>query len=499
MAAFELFLDEELIDHSLRRAHRPQGGGKIEAVMATVQRELWDICHFESLAEAEQALAVFFADYNHRRAHLGIGSLVPADRFFGRWPEVAAEMDAVSRRRQGAVSAEHADVRGVASEQRLWESFAFSEHETAGLVEQVVAEAAAGREGLQLVTDQGKPFLAQAARDAYDALGLEHAPQREGAPTEKATVERAFGIVKSALAPLLALTNRLADAVPSLRRPELAQHLGSLLFAVFLRVYGAGRKHLGHPLEGHDPDALRAIIDEQRDRARAEHRSVRLFLEAIHAEYAMPGSRETFVRTFRRYPLEDLHEAERRFRAYACRCVARVCDRYFAAVVRDVHEAARRRRSAERAVHCRASDARHARAEAAARAADLDAHPERRLHEGLDLLADTWQSVDRCFAAGGVVARVWLRRAVVAFRQLDPATATDEIERHFRSWVAAHLQIPLSQRDAVRRVLLEVITDVRGPNCDDPDPASFIGAILRPSARASPENQRPSRPPHLRI
>ncbi len=104
VAAFEVFLDEELIDHSLRRAHRPQGGGKIEAVMATVQRELWEVRHFESVAEAEHALAVFFADYNHRRAHLGIGSLVPADRFYGRWPEVIAEVDAVSRRRQGALA-----------------------------------------------------------------------------------------------------------------------------------------------------------------------------------------------------------------------------------------------------------------------------------------------------------------------------------------------------------------------------------------------------------
>jgi putative transposase len=98
----EQFLDEQLIDHSLRTAHRPQGGGKIESVIGTVQRELWQVVHFDEVAEAERALATFFTDYNHRRAHLGIGSLVPADRFYGRWPEVIAEMDAVSRRRQGA-------------------------------------------------------------------------------------------------------------------------------------------------------------------------------------------------------------------------------------------------------------------------------------------------------------------------------------------------------------------------------------------------------------
>jgi hypothetical protein len=104
VTACEEFLDEELIDHSLRTAHRPQGGGKIESVIGTVQRELWEVIHFDSVADAERGLAQFFVEYNHRRAHLGIGSLVPADRFYGRWPEVVAEMDAVSRRRQGALA-----------------------------------------------------------------------------------------------------------------------------------------------------------------------------------------------------------------------------------------------------------------------------------------------------------------------------------------------------------------------------------------------------------
>lgn len=104
VGAFERFLEEQLIDHSLRRAHHPQSGGKIEAVIATVQRELWEVVHFDSVADAEQALARFVDDYNHRRAHLGIGGLTPADRFFGRWPEVAADLDALSRRRQGALA-----------------------------------------------------------------------------------------------------------------------------------------------------------------------------------------------------------------------------------------------------------------------------------------------------------------------------------------------------------------------------------------------------------
>jgi transposase InsO family protein len=104
VTACETFLDEQLIDHSLRGAGRPQGGGKIESVVDTVQRELWEVIHFDSVEDAERGLVKFFVDYNHRRAHMGIGSLVPADRFYGRWPEVQAEMDAMSRRRQGALA-----------------------------------------------------------------------------------------------------------------------------------------------------------------------------------------------------------------------------------------------------------------------------------------------------------------------------------------------------------------------------------------------------------
>lgn len=158
---------------------------------------------------------------------------------------------------------------------------------------------------------------------------------------------------------------------PALCQPSLARHVATLLVATYLRVYAAGRCHLGHLLEGQDPDVLRAIVEEQRARARAEDRSARLFLEGVHAEYAMPGSCEAFVRTFRHYPLEDLHDAERRFRAHACRCKVRVCDRYFAAVVRDVHEAGGARRSTERRQRRDEGQARRDRTTAAQRAAEL--------------------------------------------------------------------------------------------------------------------------------
>ena len=73
-----------------------------EALLKTVQRELWEIEHFASEAEARAALERFFTSYNHRRAHMGLDGLCPADRFFGRWEAVLAAVQAESRKRQGA-------------------------------------------------------------------------------------------------------------------------------------------------------------------------------------------------------------------------------------------------------------------------------------------------------------------------------------------------------------------------------------------------------------
>jgi hypothetical protein len=383
-------------------------------------------------------------------------------------------------------------------ERRLFDAFAVDERESAELVGRVVADAAAGLAGVQFITDQGTPYLARAAQESYDALGVEHAPQREGTPTEKATVERGFGIIKNTLAPIFDLLNRLAGAVPSLRKPVLAQQAATLLVATFLRVYAAGRRHLGHPLEGHDPDILRAIIEEQRDHARAESRSVRLFLEAVHAEYGMPTPCEAFVRAFRRYPLEDLKDAERRFRARACRCQVRVCDRYFAAVVRDVHDHNRARRAAEQARRRADAERRRSRAVAEQRAAQLREHPELRLHEGLDLLADTWQPDTGGFLHDGLLARIWLRHAIVGLQDREPVAAADRIEAHLRDWRAGRPNAPPALCEAVRGVLRSVITNL--PSRAAPQsPADLVGGILALSARPTHEPTRPPPPPHLRI
>jgi len=95
------FLERELIDHHVSPSYRPQGRGKVEAVIGTVKHELWEVEHFPGETEAEAALERYIDYYNHRRAHLSLEGLTPADRFFGRWEHVLAHMQAESRKRQG--------------------------------------------------------------------------------------------------------------------------------------------------------------------------------------------------------------------------------------------------------------------------------------------------------------------------------------------------------------------------------------------------------------
>ncbi len=91
------FLESELIDHAVTPAYRPMGRGKVEALIGTIRRELWDVVHFASVERANEEVALFFRRYNHERAHIGIDGLTPADRFFGRWEAVRDEMEALSR------------------------------------------------------------------------------------------------------------------------------------------------------------------------------------------------------------------------------------------------------------------------------------------------------------------------------------------------------------------------------------------------------------------
>jgi transposase InsO family protein len=116
---FTRFCEVELIDHHVSRSYRPQGRGKVEALVATVQRELWQVEHFSSVAEAERRLTDWVEHYNERRAHMGIDGLTPADRFFGRAAKVRAALEARIRQRTAAPEPAGAPVEEAAGASAL--------------------------------------------------------------------------------------------------------------------------------------------------------------------------------------------------------------------------------------------------------------------------------------------------------------------------------------------------------------------------------------------
>lgn len=101
---FDRVLETELIDHHVGRSYHPQGGGKVESLIGTIRRELWDVEEFATRAQAEARIVAWISEYNHQRAHMGIDGLTPADRFFGRADQVLAAIDAASRNRQGTIA-----------------------------------------------------------------------------------------------------------------------------------------------------------------------------------------------------------------------------------------------------------------------------------------------------------------------------------------------------------------------------------------------------------
>ncbi len=380
--------------------------------------------------------------------------------------------------------------------QNLLSAFAVDTEENADLVVRVITEAVSALPGAQLLVDQGTPYLAQATRQACERLEIDHEPQQEGAPTEKATLERAWSTVKRALHPLLSLTDRLAAAVPALRRADLARATTSLLLATFLRVYAAGRCHLGHPLQDTDPAALRDIVAAAREAARAESRSRKLFLAQLHADYHLEPfvSCHAFIRAHRRYPLEDLQAADRVLRDRACRCRIRRCDLYFAAVLRRVAEEGRRRR-AEQAARDRARRQREAEyAALRAREQLWTERPELRLAPALDGLVEQWDERRGTLLFGGAGPLGSVTRALRDFRRRAPLVWHYDADAAWCAWVAT---------SAVPHGALVAISDLfereraRIAAEPDPFPAPPLSATLPLQARR--QHERPPPPPDLTI
>lgn len=378
--------------------------------------------------------------------------------------------------------------------QRLWEAFELEDHEDHQVVVDVVTKALEDQPGTQFMTDQGTPYLAEAARVAYEDLELEHAPQKEGTPTDKATLERSFLTVKSALAPMITLSAHLARAVPALRSPALAKALGRILLATFLRVYTAARE----APESHrpaDPVVLEALAEAQREKARAESRSIKLALESLFERYQFAGSKTRFVKAHRHHRVEDVIAAERQMGRYACRCNAKHCDRYFASILNKVAQAGRTQRRRERRERLRRHRDSKAEARARAQSEQNRKHPEEAIARALHLLALQYRpEKDGLPFHGATIGRTPLLRAAMRIIEESPLVWRDRVEVGWKTWLATGPDA--APQPHVRRVLDEVLAGVHpGPN---PRPPPTAEDILNSGPRQPPK-QRPSHGKGLRI
>ena len=354
----------------------------------------------------------------------------------------------------------------------LFEDTIIDDHENAQHVIDILNAAIANREGMQVITDQGTPYMAKATREALEQLRAEHAPQREGNPTGKATVERGFGILKTIAAPLLALSDRVAAAVPALRNVELAKTLGSLLIAALLRSYQAGSraKRLAVEQRGNvDEDALARVAERARQDARAEEDSRRLLLSHLHEIYRFELSRDKFIHEYRRYPLPVLKHAEKQMRSQLHRDDIRSLTRYFGTIVRNEMDA------------YRATKTRRDRFEQRGNAAMIEfekqanlrrsrlADPVAWLREALEGLVSQWQPREQQLLFGGVGAALgWMHQALRRIAIVHGDCAIVDIANGVMNDCAqAHFsRLGHSGVDAIRTLLVREISAITPPNQD---------------------------------
>jgi hypothetical protein len=348
--------------------------------------------------------------------------------------------------------------------------------------------------GVQAITDQGTPYIAEATRLELDRLEAEHAPQKEGDPTGKSTVEKGFDSLKRILEPLLALSGSLAELVPQLRSPDLAIPFARLTVGTVLRAYQAGARAAHRAFDasgGASEDALVRAAARAREVARADDRSARLLLAHLHDLFRFEASCSAFMQRFRRYPLDVLRSAEAALRKRLLLCDApdiRCVDRYFAALVRSSfaeHRSLRTAREASRSLGERLG--REDRDDRAARRAHL-ADPARWLMDALNLLAMHWLPRERALLFDGDgLGIAWMRGALTTlFSHHAETSAADLAAGVFDDFCRAHR--PSLGDDgctAVANILQREIARVRArpPTllADDPPRAipDAIGLFMR--------------------
>jgi hypothetical protein len=370
----------------------------------------------------------------------------------------------------------------------LLTSILVDDHESADLVARVLRDSLSSLPGAQAIVDQGTPYLAEKTQQALDELEVEPAVQVEGDPLGKATLERAFGSVKRFARPILALTNRVAEAIPALCQVPLARAFTRLVLVALLRAYqhGARQAHAACQARGGaDPAAWVAAAETSRELSRAHDRSKRMLLAHIHAAYGINTSATRFGKAFRRFPLSVLQAAERAFATQAHRDDIRNRMAYFAKLVRLEHDAFRKaqaRQHAEAAQRARSAERERAyAAQADARAHDPAAH----LREALDAIADHWDGTGLLFGGTGP-GTAWMRTALARLAAQHGPHAPD---------VAAGIFLAF-ERDAIARLGAHGVATIRAvldrhlaalpPTDNSSPPPERLAAILRRNI-----NQRP--------
>lgn len=223
-------------------------------------------------------------------------------------------------------------------DQHLFESVIVDDHESAELVSEVISQTLKDAPGAQWISDQGTPYLAQETIDTLEKLDIDIAVQKEADPLGKATIERAFGMLKTIAQPLFAVSNRIADQVEGLRREDLAKAFGKLIIIALLKAYCCGGRMATRACQQRSDVGLEDILEKTataREAARAEEKSKRLLLREFHTLYQLDGSMQKFIQLLRRYPLKVLHQAEHGFRRQAHRSDIKKRTAYFYAIVRN--------------------------------------------------------------------------------------------------------------------------------------------------------------------
>jgi len=325
----------------------------------------------------------------------------------------------------------------------LLDTVIIDEHESSELIVDAAIRALSDLPGAQFLTDQGTPYMAEKTREALEALKVEHAPQKEGDPPGKATIERAFETVKSIAAPILALTSRIATAVPALRDAAVAKASTQLLVTALLRAYQAGSRAARRALqarEGVPLEEIEKIAARAREQARADDRSARLLLAHVHKLYEIPRAEKTFVDSLRRYPVDVLKDAERRFRSQVHRDDIRDRASYFAKIVRDSYDTFKKQRERERRSYDLRAQLKHDIDRVRETDAANDADPVAWLKKGLELVAVQWDKAKGIILAGGAgLGAVHLRGAIASLVAIHgPVTTTDIATTALRDFSSAH-------------------------------------------------------------